>query len=54
MLNVIQRFGKQLSCHLQGEYVGWAYFGSLNLQERPTNILSLEMATAVFAGLWIT
>jgi hypothetical protein len=26
MLKIIQRFDKHCSCHLQGEYVGWAFF----------------------------
>jgi hypothetical protein len=29
MLKVIQRFGKHCSCHLQGEYVGLAFFENL-------------------------
>jgi hypothetical protein len=31
MLKVIQRFDKHYGCHLQGEYTGWAFFGSFRV-----------------------
>jgi hypothetical protein len=55
MLDVIQRFDKHCSCHLQGEYVGWEFFGSLlptpyeASKKYPANIFTLKIATAMFA-----